>query len=159
MLTLSRRRTPVLAGRTVVVLGGGTELSREIARHARAEGADVVLTTFDAGDQHALQRFFDELPAPVDHVVVPAGEPQDVSPLAVARSAVGSVRAGGSLVFGDSTGGQRQLTRALAVALAPIRVRVALVEPVAAEVMRALAQTSRTAATDDVDNELLAEAV
>ncbi len=78
-----------LAGQTVVVIGGSAGIGLETARRARAEGADVILTArdpdrlrrvglelgartaaFDATDFERLGRFFDELPAPIDHVLV-----------------------------------------------------------------------------------------
>ena len=80
---------PELAGQTVVVIGGTSGIGLETARQARAEGADVILTArnadrlqsvgleleatiaaFDATDFDRLERFFDELPAPIDHVLV-----------------------------------------------------------------------------------------
>ena len=88
-------REPELLGQTVVVLGGSAGIGLETARRARAEGAEVVITgrdperlenaardvgargsaAFDAGDPDALERFFEELPQPVDHVMVTAGRP------------------------------------------------------------------------------------
>src|SRR5262245_26406836 len=79
-----------LAGQIVVVIGGSSGIGFETARLARAEGADVILTArdpdrlqraaldvdalsshaFDATDFELLGRFFDELPAPVNHVLV-----------------------------------------------------------------------------------------
>src|SRR5262249_46163580 len=79
-----------LKGQTVVVIGGTSGMGFEAARRARAEGADVILTArdaerlksvgeelgalrtaaFDATDFERLARFFDELPAPIDHVLV-----------------------------------------------------------------------------------------
>jgi NADPH:quinone reductase-like Zn-dependent oxidoreductase len=38
------RRDPELAGQTVIVIGGSAGIGFETARHARAEGADVILT-------------------------------------------------------------------------------------------------------------------
>jgi len=84
-----------LPGQTVVVIGGSAGIGLETARRARAEGADVILTgrdpdrlekaaadvgalrtvAFDATDPAALDRFFHELPAPIDHVMVTAGGP------------------------------------------------------------------------------------
>ena len=81
-----------LLGQTVVVIGGSAGIGLETARLARSEGADVVLTgrdpqrleqaardlsarssaAFDADDGAAVKRFFDELPAPIDHVLVAA---------------------------------------------------------------------------------------
>jgi NAD(P)-dependent dehydrogenase (short-subunit alcohol dehydrogenase family) len=84
-----------LAGQTVVVVGGSAGIGLGTARLARAEGAEVVLTgrnperleraaqeigarstaAFDATDFAQLERFFDDLPTPVDHVMVTAGSP------------------------------------------------------------------------------------
>src|SRR5215472_3134349 len=86
---------PQLLGQTVVVIGGSSGIGLETARRARAEGAGVVITgrnperlehaaleldalssaAFDATDFDRLERFFDQLPAPVDHVMVTAGGP------------------------------------------------------------------------------------
>ena len=88
-------REPELLGQTVVVIGGSAGIGLETARRARAEGADVVLTgrdpnrlqdaaseldpvsisAFDANDPALLERFFRELPTPIDHVMVTAGRP------------------------------------------------------------------------------------
>src|SRR5205823_8058754 len=88
-------REPELAGQTVVVIGGSAGIGLETARSARAEGADVILTgrdpdrlkqaglevgaqrtaAFDAYDAAALERFFQDLPTPIDHVMVTAGGP------------------------------------------------------------------------------------
>jgi NAD(P)-dependent dehydrogenase (short-subunit alcohol dehydrogenase family) len=84
------QREPEMAGQTVVLIGGSAGIGLETARHARAEGAEVVLTgrnrerleraaadvearstaDFDATDSAALKRFFDGLPDPIDHVMV-----------------------------------------------------------------------------------------
>ncbi len=86
---------PELLGRSVVVVGGSAGIGFEVARRARAAGADVTLTgrdvdrlkqagtelgagrvaAFDATDSAAVARFFRELPGPVDHVMVTAGRP------------------------------------------------------------------------------------
>jgi NAD(P)-dependent dehydrogenase (short-subunit alcohol dehydrogenase family) len=86
---------PVLAGQTVVVIGGSAGIGLETARRARAKGADVVVTgrnverlksaavelgatisaAFDVNDPDALERFFSELPEQVDHVMITAGRP------------------------------------------------------------------------------------
>jgi NAD(P)-dependent dehydrogenase (short-subunit alcohol dehydrogenase family) len=139
-------REPQLLGQTVVVIGGSAGIGLETARRARAEGADVVLTgrnperlrhaalaldarssaAFDATDFDRLKRFFDELPTPVDHVMVTAGGPYYARlteidfeqarrtidqhlwlPLHVARNAAGKVRPGGTLLFMSGTGGRR----------------------------------------------------
>ena len=139
------RREPALAGRTVVVIGGSAGIGLETARLARAEGADVILTArdpdrlrrvgeelgastaaLDATDFDRLGRFFDELPAPIDHVLVTGPGPyyapladldldkarHDVEahlllPLQVAKSAARKLRPGGTLLFMGGTGGRR----------------------------------------------------
>jgi NAD(P)-dependent dehydrogenase (short-subunit alcohol dehydrogenase family) len=138
-------RAPALLGQTVVVIGGSAGIGLETARLARAEGADVILTArnperlqqaadelgalssaaFDATDPAAIERFFAELAAPVDHVIVTAGGPYYaplaemdfdqarrqlgglVRPLLVARLATEKVRPDGSLLFVGGTGGKR----------------------------------------------------
>ena len=140
------QREPELLGQTVVVIGGSAGIGLETARRARAEGADVILTgrsperleragrevgavstaAFDATDLDRLERFVDELPAPVDHLMVSCGpyyaplaemdfsevradvERHLVVPMRVARLATGKVRPGGSLVFISGTGGRRR---------------------------------------------------
>jgi NAD(P)-dependent dehydrogenase (short-subunit alcohol dehydrogenase family) len=89
-------REPQLAGQTVVLIGGSAGMGLETARHARAEGAEVILTgrdperlsqaaaevgaqrtaAFDATDAAALTSFFSGVPAPIDHVMVTAGAPR-----------------------------------------------------------------------------------
>ena len=139
-------REPQLLGQTVVVIGGSSGIGLETARRARAEGAEIVLTgrnperlqqaaldldalssaAFDATDFERLERFFDELPTPVDHVMVTAGGPyyarlSDIDferarrnleqhlllPLHVARNAAAKVRPGGTLLLMSGTGGRR----------------------------------------------------
>jgi NAD(P)-dependent dehydrogenase (short-subunit alcohol dehydrogenase family) len=139
-------REPELLGQTVVVIGGSAGIGLEVARRARAEGADVMLTgrdperlqhaaselgalsrtAFDATDPASLERFFRELPKPIDHVMVTAGRPHygrlaDMDyaqtrqaldehlmlTLEVARNAAGKVRPGGTLLFMGGTGGRR----------------------------------------------------
>jgi len=87
-------------------------------------GASTV--AFDATDFARLRKFFDELPAPIDHVLVTGPGPyysplagfdvdkarRDVDahlllPLEVARNAAGKVRPGGTLLFVGGTGGRR----------------------------------------------------
>jgi len=139
-------REPELRGQTVVVIGGSAGIGFEVARRARAEGAELIVAardtvrlrhaaaelgaqtaaSFDATDPAALERFFRELPGPVDHVMVTAGRPRYgrladmdyaemreaidehlMQTLEVARNAPGRVRPGGSLVFMGGTGGRR----------------------------------------------------
>ncbi|MFL5912470.1 MAG: SDR family oxidoreductase [Gaiellaceae bacterium] len=134
-----------LGGQTVVVLGGSSGIGLETARLARAEGADVIITArdaerlqrvglelgtdtaaFDTTDAAQLERFFHELPARIDHVLVSGGGPyyapfaeidldearRDAerhfwTPLKVARLAIGKVRPGGTLLLIGGTGGRR----------------------------------------------------
>ncbi len=142
----STAHEPELLGQTVVVIGGSAGIGLETARRARAEGAGVVLTArnperleqaaaelgarstaaFDANDAVALKRFFEDLPTPIDHVMVTGGGPHYKPPLemdteearvalsghmlltlAVARNAVGRVRPGGTLLFIGGTAGRR----------------------------------------------------
>ena len=113
------------------MIGGSAGIGLETARRARAEGADVILTgrdrerlehaatdvgassvaAFDATDFERLGAFFDELPTPIDHVLVTGPGPyyaplaefdfdaarRDVEahlflPMQVARHAVNTVR-------------------------------------------------------------------
>jgi NAD(P)-dependent dehydrogenase (short-subunit alcohol dehydrogenase family) len=145
-LTTSRSgRQPELLGQAVLVIGGSAGIGFETARRAREEGADVIITArdpdrlhraglelgasiaaFDATDFDRLRRFFDELPGPIDHVLVTGPGPyyaplaefnfeearRDVEahlllPLQVARAAVRKVRPGGTLLFMGGTGGRR----------------------------------------------------
>src|SRR2546427_6781239 len=78
-----------LLGQTVLVIGGSSGIGLETARLARANGAAIILTArdpdrlhrvglelgasiaaFDATDFERLGRFFQELPRPIDHVLV-----------------------------------------------------------------------------------------
>ena len=134
---------PRLLGQTVVVIGGSAGIGLETARLARSEGADVVLTgrnperleqaardvdarssaAFDADDAAGVKRFFDELAAPIDHVLIAAysrrpdygpmleSPPEEVGRgiggrvtqvLEIARHAGPKMRAGGTLLL---TGG------------------------------------------------------
>jgi NAD(P)-dependent dehydrogenase (short-subunit alcohol dehydrogenase family) len=141
------QREPELLGQTVVVIGGSAGIGFETARRARAEGAKLILTgrnpeplqraaseldalstaAFDATDPAPLERFFRDLPATIDHVMVTAGGPY-YAPLAdldrerarrnfdehlwlaiaVSQHAVGRVRPGGTLLFMGGTGGRRR---------------------------------------------------
>jgi NAD(P)-dependent dehydrogenase (short-subunit alcohol dehydrogenase family) len=163
-------REQELLGQTVVVIGGSAGIGLETARRARAEGADVVLTgrnperlqhaagelgalataTFDAHDSAALETFFDQLAAPIDHVVVTAGRPY-YAPLAdmdfdearrafaaapmmmlgVARHAGEKVRRGGTLLFMSGTGARHTgiglgIISALTAALPALTANLAL---------------------------------
>jgi len=135
-----------LTGQTVVVIGGTAGIGLETARLARAEGADVILAArdpdrlkrvaqelgarstaaFDATDFARLGRFFEEIPSPIDHVLVTGPGPyyaplaeldlqkarRDVEAhlllhLAVSKAAAKRVRPGGTLLFMSGTGGRR----------------------------------------------------
>jgi NAD(P)-dependent dehydrogenase (short-subunit alcohol dehydrogenase family) len=135
-----------LAAQTVVVIGGSAGIGLETARRARGDGANVILTgrnperlqraarevgalsteAFDALDFERLRRFFDDLRAPIDHVLVTGPGPyyaplgqfdlekarRDIDahiflPIEVARNAARKVRAGGTLLFMGGTGGRR----------------------------------------------------
>ena len=133
---------PRLRGQTVVVIGGSAGIGLATGRLARSEGAEVVVTgrdperleqaarelsarssaAFDADDAAGVQRFFDELPAPIDHVLIAAYTPRSYGPmlqslpgevgqglgrrvtqvLEIARNAVPKMRPGGTLLL---TGG------------------------------------------------------
>ena len=158
-----------LLGQTVLVMGGSSGIGLETARLARAKGADIILTArnpdrlhraglglgasiaaFDATDFDRLERFFDALPAPIDHLLVTGpgscGAPlaesgldaarRDVDahlllPLQVARGAASKVRPGGTLLFMGGTGGRRtaagrSFTAALTAALPAMAKTLAL---------------------------------
>ena len=90
-----------LLGQTVVVIGGSAGIGLETARHARTEGADIILTArnperlkeaahevgalssaaFDASNPDSLARFFDSLSGPIDHVMVGGTGPRYGRPL------------------------------------------------------------------------------
>jgi NAD(P)-dependent dehydrogenase (short-subunit alcohol dehydrogenase family) len=139
-------RNPELLGQTVVVIGGSAGIGLETARRASAEGAKLILTgrspehlqsaaseiravsssAFDATDPALLEQFFRDLPTPIDHIMVTAGQPHygrliDLDSahtrhaldehlllfIEVARNAANRVRAGGTLIFMGGTGSRR----------------------------------------------------
>jgi NAD(P)-dependent dehydrogenase (short-subunit alcohol dehydrogenase family) len=154
----------------VVVIGGSAGIGLETARRAQAEGADVVLTgrnrdrlaqaalelgtqrtaAFDASDTASLERFFRDLPAPIDHVMVTAGGPhygpllemdsaqvrqamsaRVVMTLEIAHNAAGKMRPGGSLLLIGGTGSRRirrgiGIASAVTAALPPFTAALAL---------------------------------
>src|SRR5215213_6023279 len=168
MLPLTASRN--CSGRTVVLIGGSAGIGLETARLARREGADAVLTgrdpekleraaqdvgarstaAFDATEPASLKRFFDDLPGPIDHVIVTAGGPHYgpllamesnevrealsdhvVMGLEVARNAVGKMRPGGTLLLMGGTGGRRisrqgGIVSAATAALPPFTAALAL---------------------------------
>ena len=139
------QREQDLVGQILLVIGGSAGIGFETARLAREEGAEVIITArnpdrlhraglelgasiaaFDATNFDRLKRFFNELPTPIDHVLVTGPGPhyaplaefdidelrRDVDahlllPLEVARNAVGKVRPGGTLLFMGGTSGRR----------------------------------------------------
>ncbi len=144
--TVPVTREPALLGQTVVLIGGSAGIGLETARLARAEGADVVITgrtpsrlkeaalevdarttaAFDVNDPAAVKRFFEDLPGPIDHVLLTGPGPHYVPllemsaddvrealaghvvvALDVARNAAPKMRPGGTLVFLGGTGGRR----------------------------------------------------
>ena len=144
--TPSAGHEPQLLGQTVVLIGGSAGIGLETARHARREGADVILTgrdperleraaqdvgarstaAFDVNDPAAVKRFFDDLPEPIDHVLITAGGPHYtpllemnaeqvgdalgghvVVALEVARNAAPKMRPGGTLLLMGGTGGRK----------------------------------------------------
>lgn len=146
MTTATNARQPELFGQTVVVIGGSAGIGLETARRARLEGAEIVLVArdpdrlaragseldahataaLDATDPAALARFFAELAAPIDHVMVTGPGPHYgplletsaddlrleitdhvVLSLEIARNAAPKMRPGGSLTFMGGTGGRR----------------------------------------------------
>jgi len=163
-------RGPELRGQTVVVIGGSAGIGFETARRASAEGARLILTgrdperlqraasgldalssaAFDATDPAALDRFFSDLPAAIDHVMVTAGRPYygrlvdmdfaDVRraleghlmlALQIARHAGSKVRPGGTLLFVSGTGARRPaigygITSALTAAMPALAANLAL---------------------------------
>jgi NAD(P)-dependent dehydrogenase (short-subunit alcohol dehydrogenase family) len=170
MSSTTTQREPELAGQTVVLIGGSAGIGLETARRARAEGAEVVLTgrhpdrlkqaaeevgarstaAFDATDASAVARFFQDLPAPIDHVLITAGGPHygalldmdsdqvrealsdhAVQALEVARHAAPKMRPGGTLLLMGGTGGRRighglGIVSAATAALPPFTAALAL---------------------------------
>jgi NAD(P)-dependent dehydrogenase (short-subunit alcohol dehydrogenase family) len=181
-----RRSSGPHTGQTVVVIGGSGGTGRATALEARAQGGQCLLTgrdpnhlrlaaqevgalspaAFDATKHERLERFFDDLPQPIDHVLVTAGgsyyallpdmdlarvrgalEEHLLLTLNVARSAIGTVRPGGTLIFitDDLNARRTELGRTL-----PIR-RVVEPEDVAALAVHIMTNSALTGATFDVD--------
>jgi NAD(P)-dependent dehydrogenase (short-subunit alcohol dehydrogenase family) len=109
-------------------------------------------SAFDANDPASVKRFFEELPDPIDHVMVTAGGPHytpllEMTPeqlrqemtehmllaLEVARNAVGKVRPGGTLLFMGGTGGRR-ISRELGIVPAATAALPPLIATLALEV-------------------------
>jgi NAD(P)-dependent dehydrogenase (short-subunit alcohol dehydrogenase family) len=161
-----------LAGQTVVVFGGSAGIGLETARLARSEGASVILTgrnierlqqvarelgvvnisAFDVTDRKALDRFFAELPAPIDHVLLTGPGPyyapledfdsdkarRDIDahlllPIELARKCRHRVRPGGTLLFMGGTGG-RTTAKGMSLISALTAAQPALIKNLALEV-------------------------
>ena len=171
-----------LAGQVVVVIGGSSGIGLETARLARARGADVVLTArdpdrlrdaahqvdarstaaFDVTDLARLEQFFEDLPGPVDHILVTGSGPyyssladmdfaaarRDIDnrilvTLAVARYGAARMRPPGTLLFIGGTGGRQTgvgftLISAMTAALPALIANLALeLAPIRANVIAA----------------------
>jgi NAD(P)-dependent dehydrogenase (short-subunit alcohol dehydrogenase family) len=138
-------RDQALLGQTVVVIGGSAGIGFETARLARSEGGEVVVTgrdparleqaarelsarssaAFDADDATGVRRFFDDLAAPIDHVLIAAYTRRSYGPmlessseevgqgvgrrvtqvLEIARNAAPKMRPGGTVLL---TGGSER---------------------------------------------------
>ena len=158
--SVSVEREPQLLGQTVVVIGGSAGIGLETARLARSEAADVVLTArdpkrledaarelsarssaaFDADDAAAIKRFFDQLPDPIDHVLIAAYTSGAYGPmldrpseevgravgrrvtqvLEIARHAAPKMRPGGTLLL--TGGSQRPFSREYGITAAAFSV-------------------------------------
>jgi NAD(P)-dependent dehydrogenase (short-subunit alcohol dehydrogenase family) len=162
--------TAPLAGQTVVVVGGSSGIGLATARHARAGGADVIITArdparvhraglalgariaaFDATDRARLDRFFAEMPTPIDHLVITGPAPDDapssmfdpaavrrdveahlIMPLQVVGSAQRDMRTNGSVVMLGCTG-RRPAARRLVLIAALSAALSSLTEELAAQ--------------------------
>jgi NAD(P)-dependent dehydrogenase (short-subunit alcohol dehydrogenase family) len=142
-------------GASVILTGRNAERLEQAAHELDAQRT----AAFDANDPASLESFFKDLSAPIDHVMVTAGAPHYGPPLEVpreearrgltehlllalevARGAVNTVKASGSLIFMGGTGARRPrvglgiastatnglptLIANLALELAPIRVNL-----------------------------------
>ncbi|MGN9779952.1 SDR family oxidoreductase [Nonomuraea sp. ZG12] len=134
-----------LSENIVVVIGGTSGIGLETARQAHTAGAKLILTgrdqgrlaaardelgastaTLDLADADGLRRFFGELPAQVDHVLVSGSGPAYATiaemdfdqaravldehllgSLRIARECAARVRPGGSLTFITGTHARR----------------------------------------------------
>lgn len=178
----SMQRGNALTGQTVLLIGGSAGIGLETARSARAQGANVILTgrnperlrsaaaevdaqstaAFDATDFKLLDRFFDDLPEPVNHILVTGPGPYYAPlsefdfnkargeieahlllPIQIARHAQNKVYPGGTLLFMSGTGGRKTavgfaLISALTAALPAMAKNLALeIAPVRVNVIAA----------------------
>ena len=167
----SVRREPQLAGQTVVVIGGSAGIGLETARLANAEGAKLVLAArnserleqaarefsstttaaFDATDIERLAHFFDEIPSPIDHLLLTGPGPyyaplaefdfdrarRDIEahillPMQIARQVANKMRPGGTLLFIGGVGGRRTV-KGLTLVSALTAAKPALIKGLALE--------------------------
>lgn len=135
-----------LSQQTVVVIGGSSGIGFEVARQAHLAGARVTITgrnaerlsrasdelgglptaSVDLTDPGSVRRFFEQVPSPLDHVLISGGGPvyapivdldfdevrrvldeHLIGALRVARECVDRVRAAGSLTLITGTGARR----------------------------------------------------
>jgi NAD(P)-dependent dehydrogenase (short-subunit alcohol dehydrogenase family) len=159
----SMQHAPELLGQTLICIGGSAGIGLETARRARAEGADVVLTSrnsdrlkraaaevdaqrtaaFDATDSGALHDFFEGLSGPIDHVLVTAGGPR-YGPLLEMDTADVREALSGHAVLGLENR-RDELTSTLPIG------RVVGPEDVAALAVHLMVNTALTGATYDID--------
>ncbi|MFZ0707874.1 MAG: SDR family oxidoreductase [Candidatus Korobacteraceae bacterium] len=169
--SLPLRPASQLAGQTVVVIGGSAGIGLETARLANAEGAKLVLAArnaerleqaarefssattaaFDATDFERLAHFFDEIPSPIDHLLLTGPGPyyaplaefdfdrarRDIEahvllPLQIARHVASKVRPGGTLLFIGGVGGRRTV-KGLTLVSALTAAKPALIKGLALE--------------------------
>jgi len=102
----------------VILTGRNSEPTESVASEVGA----LSTAAFDATDFERLRRFFDELPTPIDHVLVTGPGPyyaplaefdiekarRDIEahlllPIQVARNAARKMRSGGTLIFMSGT--------------------------------------------------------
>jgi NAD(P)-dependent dehydrogenase (short-subunit alcohol dehydrogenase family) len=134
--------TEQLSGQTVLAIGGTSGIWLDAARQARSVGAELILTGRDADRVHAaglelgariaafdpldfdrLGRFFADLPARIDHLMLAGERPCDGSlarldlnsarraaerdlwlPLRIAQLSIDTIRPGGSLLLIGGSG-------------------------------------------------------
>src|SRR5262249_44287429 len=133
-------------GAHAVITGRDPDRLRQAALEVGAQRT----AAFDANDTAALKRFFQDLPSPIDHVMVTAARPvygpmlemdsaqvreglsaHVVLGLEVARNAAGKMRPGGTLLLMGGTGGRRVghglgIASAATAALPPFAAALAL---------------------------------
>ena len=163
-----------LDGQTLVVIGGSSGIGLEAARRAREAGADVIVTArnadrihraglelgasiaaFDATDPQRLERFFDGVAVPIDHVLVTV---RQLIRQGAPRTLASRIRPGGTLLFtacADDAAELPELTKSLALEIAPVRMNLIVAGAGAAEAaalaVHLMANTAVTGATFEGD--------